>query len=322
MSRKHQGYERKMLNRPVSASELISIETPPINALFAPWLRLGERSLLYAWTGIGKTWLSLSVAISAAAGRSFLKWQNSDIYRTLYVDGEMSFSVVQERHLAIENAQAIQVVGNNLDYLVDDTFDAGLPNIADPALKDTWLAMTKDYDLVVFDNLLSLGWATNNRDSDVTVWKNSQALFKAMSRRGQAVLLVHHEGKSGSQLGTSTRTNDMDAVINLRRSPIRRAGKELCLEWHFDKLRHGKSVDEEPVYIWSEELPPLDDTPGGLLFEHEKLQDLHRDFAIEHARKGYKSKQIAEKLGVSAWVIDDYLDGFKDEWTQEENDLF
>ena len=47
--------------------------------------------------------------------------------------------------------------------------------------------------------------------------RHRQDVCRLERRRGMAVLLIHHAGKSGDQRGTSAREDIMDTVISLRR---------------------------------------------------------------------------------------------------------
>ncbi|WP_084199336.1 AAA family ATPase [Noviherbaspirillum autotrophicum] len=65
-----------------------------MNFTRAPWLfeglmRSNEVAMVYAATGVGKTWLTLSLAMIAAGGGQLLEWSNDSPCRVLYLDGEM-----------------------------------------------------------------------------------------------------------------------------------------------------------------------------------------------------------------------------------------
>ena len=72
---------------------------PKRKVLVSNLLHDREAVMLYSPTGVGKTWLSLSIALIAAGkGRlEILDWANDDPQPVCYVDGEMLEEDIQER---------------------------------------------------------------------------------------------------------------------------------------------------------------------------------------------------------------------------------
>ena len=54
--------------RPMTAAELLKMEIPLRRTLLMPWLPEKGAAMLYAPRGLGKTYLSLSVAYAVASG--------------------------------------------------------------------------------------------------------------------------------------------------------------------------------------------------------------------------------------------------------------
>jgi RecA-family ATPase len=60
------------------------------------WKELGpilkDKSIveLYAWRGVGKTYLSTAMGLAVAGAGKFLKWKAPRPRRVLYLDGEMA----------------------------------------------------------------------------------------------------------------------------------------------------------------------------------------------------------------------------------------
>ncbi len=59
--------------------------------------------MIHAPRGIGKTFFGLSVAYAIGTGGEFLKFKAPDAKSVLYLDGEMSAAVMQERMLQLDN---------------------------------------------------------------------------------------------------------------------------------------------------------------------------------------------------------------------------
>eukprot|EP00831_Metopus_contortus_P061867 TRINITY_DN5379_c0_g1_i5.p1 TRINITY_DN5379_c0_g1~~TRINITY_DN5379_c0_g1_i5.p1 ORF type:complete len:508 (-),score=35.23 TRINITY_DN5379_c0_g1_i5:84-1607(-) len=82
-------------------SELKTIPDEPIpdmKYILYPVIPESSITLLYADTGVGKTWLALSMAFSAALGcQTFFKWKAEKPRKVLYIDSEMDETSFQRR---------------------------------------------------------------------------------------------------------------------------------------------------------------------------------------------------------------------------------
>ena len=85
-------------------SDLLSRDFPPRKLILDPWLAEKGLTMIYAPRGIGKTFLSLSVAYAIACGEPILKWKADEPRKVLYIDGEMPAITMQERLVSITKA--------------------------------------------------------------------------------------------------------------------------------------------------------------------------------------------------------------------------
>ena len=83
-----------------------------------------------------------------------------------------------------------------------------MPALDSPEGKRLLDAILGDAKLVVFDNISTLFGA--GPENEAEAWGPAQDLLLGLRRRGVAVLLVHHAGKSGAQRGTSRREDVLD----------------------------------------------------------------------------------------------------------------
>ena len=92
-------YERKFYLDVSSWKDMKERIHPKRRVLVSNLLHDREAVMLYSPTGVGKTWLSLSIALIAAGkGRlEILDWANDDPQPVCYVDGEMLEEDIQER---------------------------------------------------------------------------------------------------------------------------------------------------------------------------------------------------------------------------------
>jgi RecA-family ATPase len=92
---------------PITAAEF-AMEIPPRRTLLTPWLPEKGAAMLYAPRGLGKTYLSVSVAYAVASGGKVLRWQAPEARSVLFVDGEMPMAALQERVAGIASASEVQ----------------------------------------------------------------------------------------------------------------------------------------------------------------------------------------------------------------------
>ena len=68
-------------------------------------------------------------------------------------------------------------------------------------------------------------------------WRELQTWLQARKAQGQSVLLVHHSGKSGSQLGTTGHEIVFDTILRLVREKVYQPEEGLRFNLFFEKSR-------------------------------------------------------------------------------------
>lgn len=81
----------------INIGEFLREELPPREIMLSPWLTKQSLAMLYAWRGIGKSWLALSIGYAAASGNSVLGWKAPQKRRVLFIDGELPAPTLQQR---------------------------------------------------------------------------------------------------------------------------------------------------------------------------------------------------------------------------------
>jgi KaiC/GvpD/RAD55 family RecA-like ATPase len=153
----------------------------PGETLLGP-LTKGCVTLLCGPRGVGKSWLALALAHTAARGGTLGAWRARKSHRVVYVDVAGSEAVLHQR---------LQALGPKppplLTIVPGDAQDAGLP---DPSLESGRTALdelTTDADLVVIDGLSALvrkGRGVGER------WAALERWLRSLRHRHTAVLVV------------------------------------------------------------------------------------------------------------------------------------
>ena len=153
---------------------------------------------------------------------------------------------------------------------------------------------TDDIGVVVLDNLSCLlpGVAEDQRDQ----WAAKVLpLLIWFRRRGIAVVMVHHAGKTGAQRGTSAREDTLDTVINLRRVPGHDATQGAQFEIVFEKSRG----------VYGDEVAPIEarletDEDGQPAWSWTPIEASNETRLLNLVRDGIDSQtEAAEELGLS-----------------------
>ena len=192
-------YPRLDLSKPV----------PDTDWLVEDLLVMSEATVLAGDGGVGKSWLTMALALAVAGGEeTFLGRKLKRHGPVLYVDEESSQSLVLQRLNALGMTADHR---KNLEYL----WYAGVDLLHEPQLllED---ALEIEPALIVVDSLsrVAIG-AEENSNTDMT--KLMRAGVVPLAREtGAAVLMTHHTDKDGrGPRGASSIRNAADQVISV-----------------------------------------------------------------------------------------------------------
>ena len=278
--------------------EFLELNIPRSKPLLGPILREKSICELYAWRGVGKTFVSLGMGLAVAGGQKFLKWQASEPHRVLYLDGEMAGDELQMRLRALSKGMGGTIPRDYFFTMNFDTQTAGIvPNIANlegqKMIED--IIGETDAKLVIFDNLSCLAQVG---DLDDEAWLPVSSWFLSLRRQGISCLLNHHANKNGSQRGISRREDPFDVVMKLAHPKNYRFDEGLRCELTFEKARGFKGQDAAPLEI---ELRVGDGE--SLEWTHSERQDAVRKRVGELLREGLSLRDISDELGVSKSTV-------------------
>jgi hypothetical protein len=248
----------------------------PRHHLLAPWFREQESALVWAAPGVGKTMLTLSLALAIAGGGGLLGWRAPFPARVLIIDGEMPLDDLQGRLGSLAGAiQGIDMdaARANLKILArhHQNPETPFPDFGAEDQQGAIIQMIRHYDpaVVILDNLSTLATLDDENGAAET-----QRVVRLLARLKQAkigVIVVHHSGKNGKTFrGSSMLATTFEAIIGLTRDAGADAldpsgSARFNIEWTKFRGRRDASIGDRSVL--------LKETQGGLEWTAETPQD-------------------------------------------------
>lgn len=276
----------------VNMAEFLSMDLPERGFLLEPVIPTQGIVILYAPRGIGKTFTALSMSLAVAGGLSLYNWRASKPSKVLYVDGEMPAITMQERLKALACGMAApESAMRNLSLITPDMQNRPMPDLVTAAGQKALEPFLSDIDLLVLDNISTL--CRTGKENESQSWQPMQTWLLDLRRRGIAVLLVHHAGKSGDQRGTSAREDIMDTVISLRRPKVYNMAEGARFQIHLTKARSITGKDALPfeVHLKSEN--------NILHWDIFEIQEAELEQLKKLLSEGYSIRECAEEMGLS-----------------------
>jgi putative DNA primase/helicase len=240
-----------------SAQELIDISFPPREAVLEPWLRTEETAVIWSASGVGKTWMSLGIALAVAGGGSVGDWTAPKARTVLYLDGEMHQGDLQDRIKFLIETGAVKVPNRelalvNLRIVARQAQDAGKDflDLTDKDHQESLLRAARGKaEVVILDNLTTMSEGLDD-ENDSTEFKSLQGLFMEMKRAGIVGILVHHANKGGSQMrGSTALETTFEVILGLHRVSLAAPGRA-TFRTDFGKFR-AKGDNRLEQRVWS-----------------------------------------------------------------------
>jgi len=264
----------------------------PRGMLLAPVLPEQGLVMLYAYRGIGKTYVALGMAAAVSSGGQFLRWNAPKPGKVLYIDGELPASTLKERvAMVVAGLEGPESHADLLQLVTPDFQQRPMPDLATIEGQRLLEPLIAGTDLVVLDNLSALCRCGNENDGED--WAPVQEWALGLRRRGKSVLLIHHAGKNKSQRGTSKREDLLDTVITLKHPPDYCASDGLRCEVHFEKTRSMLGQDAKPFEVKLETGPN-----GEAIWLCRDLQNIKEQQAAELFAAKMSVRDVADELGI------------------------
>lgn len=286
-----------LLNPSFNPDACIDLQTPiqPPEEFLGPWLRRGELLMLYAPRGVGKTRVGAKIAHCLASGSSFLKWTPQRLVKAVYFDGEMGREALGKVLLETELGALKSMERGHLKYYPCDQFkDQQLPDLSHPKGQELYDKLSLGAEVIIIDNILTSCRFHGPRDNDFMQWQRVKPWLIKKRSQGATVLLIHHSGKSGDQLGTSDREVILNTVIKLTDSDLVLKDDFITkgMDWHFTKKRAFHGEVAQPLYVEFKEVE------GKHIWTYQNYYEKRKDMLLKLASE-FDEKTAQEMLGLS-----------------------
>jgi len=268
---------------------------PKRKTLMYPWLEEGSLILLSSPPGVGKSWFAMEIAASCSEGRKAMNglWNVEKPLSVLYIDGEMHWTDLTLRS---------QMLGLRKSFVLSKVFyehKNGQPvlNIADEkGIRDplTSYIIERGIKLLVIDNIYSLVIGMDHNFE--REWSPINQWLLSLRNKGIAVIIVHHTGKKGDQLGTSARKFNIDYSFMLEKkySPGDKAGN-CTFSVIVDKERRPVKDIRKKVFVLSDGKWIVRNFSES---DNREAENKLRQIAIMHI-DGKSNKDMAEHFNCS-----------------------
>jgi len=280
----------------INIHEFLAKKIPEREILLSPWLPRQSISMLYAWRGVGKSWLGLSIGYAVSCGKQILGWNAPHKRRVLYIDGELPAATLQQRLRLIKNSYDADPIENGFQIITPDLQENGImPNLADPNGRVLINEHTENVDLIIVDNLSTL--VRGGKENESESWLPIQEWALHHRSQGRSILFIHHSGKGGQQRGTSRKEDVLDTVICLRRPSDYEPSEGAKFELHFEKARNLSGDETTPMEV------ELCSENNQINWKYKPATDAIIDRVQALAEDGASRKEIMDETGFSRFQL-------------------
>jgi putative DNA primase/helicase len=281
----------------VPLDEFLGLEFPPRKWIAEGLIQERDAAMVHAFRGVGKTRFVHGLGLAIAAGSQFLRYVCPEPRGVLLVDGELPREQLQEM-LASQVAGAASEPIAPFKILSADMLDHGLESLAEYQGQAVVHACLENIDVVILDNISTL-CSGSVAENEAESWNAIQHWLLQLRRTGLTVVLVHHEGKTGKQRGTSKREDVLSQVVQLKRPTDYKPEAGCQFEVHLTKARN---VFGEAAQPFAAQLAT--DDGGRALWTWKPLEEPMGSQILALMSQGVtKQRDLAEKLGVGVGTV-------------------
>lgn len=283
-----------MTDLSLNYNQVLDTDSPERAEMWGPSITQGNLVMVYAPTGVGKSYWAWAMAYACATGCKFLSYTPPKAYKVLLIEGELGTATTKKRLKMIQAASPLSPRGDYFRVLTKDQTGGTLWNISDPEMQKRYNAQIQDSDLIVIDNLMCAAFLMGKRDDEIAMWNRMAPWLFMLRDSGRTVVMIAHTNKAGLFTGVQTKMNLMDTVIELRPPDNYRpiAGTEF--ELHYRKTRDVKRTDALPMHVEFLEGPD-----GVSRWSWSPLQDSRTQQVQQLKGEGMTKREVAKQLGLT-----------------------
>ena len=209
---------REYHSHSVDLNELLSMELPDSIAVLAPIIMTGDKVMIFAHRGSGKTWLICFIVCAIGSGNSILDgtYFAPNPLRVLVFDGEMRLKKLQERYdFVCESMDIPEHLRSNI-RLRASSIEGKQIKLETPEERAPFNDDIEWADVIVIDSVFCL--FPNAMSGSIEGADGLNDFLISCSLQGKTVIAVDHTGKSKkSSFGTSAKEFGLDVVIKLEK---------------------------------------------------------------------------------------------------------
>jgi hypothetical protein len=286
--------------KPQNINEIMDMETLTQQEYWGRILTSSQIMMVYAPTGVGKSFFVWSLLLALATGSRFLNHNCPIARRVLLAEGEMGLAYTKKRLRKLITDLPHTPRGDHFKVLSKDHCGGQLWNISNPEHQKRYNAQLEKVDVFCIDNLLSSAFPMHARDTEFSMWERIAPWLFMIRDSGRSVILVHHTNKGGQQqMGASTKMNWLDTAIELRPPQTERAINGTEFELRFAKTRDVKKCDAPPLSVQF-----LEDSDGNNHWVWSPLDDSQSTSVQDLKAKGLSRREVAKQTGLSFREVD------------------
>lgn len=284
-----------------SIRDFLSLEIPLRDPLLSPWLVKQSITMLYAWRGLGKSWLAMSIGYAVATGSPLLNWTAPGKGKVLYIDGELPAKTFQDRMALIVNSFNDEPFDDGFQIFTPDLQPDGImPNLSTVEGQEAIDEHANKADLIIVDNLSCL--ARSGKENEGESWLPIQAWALRHRAQGRSILFVHHSGKNGQQRGASRREDVLDVVMVLKRPDEYQANEGARFDLLFEKSRNLTGEDVTPLSV------ALHSDGDRITWKWSPAENAILDRITELIKDGATRRDIQDETGLSRFALKRLID--------------